>query len=80
MVLIKRRGMKMISEICKLNEAELEVVAGGMTCDAASGAAEVYATTSKILGIMGDTTGSDIFLGMAIGVRQGIADREIPLT
>jgi hypothetical protein len=76
MVLIKRRGMKMISEICKLNEAELEVVAGGMTCDAASGAAEVYATTSKILG---DTTGSDIFLGMAIGVRQGVADREIPL-
>ena len=69
MVVIKRKGMKMISEICELNDAELEVVAGGMTCDAAMGAAEVYATTSKILGIMGDTQRSDIFAGMAMGVR-----------
>jgi hypothetical protein len=43
----------MSNDVSSLNDAELEAVCGGMTCDTARIVAGIHATTAEVLGRVG---------------------------
>jgi hypothetical protein len=65
------REPEMNTEIRELNDAELEAVSGGMTCQTARMVALIHLTTATALYGLGQTAAGDIFLGKAGGVVDG---------
>jgi hypothetical protein len=55
----------------KLNDAELEVVSGGMTCDTALIVSNIYLTAATALLGLDNPAGASYFAGKAGGVREG---------
>ena len=64
----------MNTEIRELNDAELEAVSGGMSCNTALAVSKVYHTFADTLGILGDKAGSDYMHGKGQGVAIGGCD------
>jgi hypothetical protein len=60
-----------MNDICKLNDTELEAVAGGMTCATAYKVAKIHEVTAKALAGLGDKEGAAYFNGMAEGAKTG---------
>ena len=60
-----------MNDIRELNDAELEAVSGGMTCQEAKVVASVHKMTSFALSLMGDDKGSNYFIGVADGLQTG---------
>jgi hypothetical protein len=58
-------------ETRKLNDADLEVVAGGMDCKWALIAAKIYVASGDIMGAMGDAKGASGAYGTASGLLKG---------
>ena len=61
----------MSNDVSSLNDAELEAVCGGMTCDTARIVAGIHATTAEVLGRVGQVGLALYFLGLAGGVTNG---------
>ena len=53
------------------NDADLEGVAGGMSCATAIAIAKFYHSVGGVLGALGDDVASGTFYGKSIGVAQG---------
>ena len=64
----------MNTEIRELNDAELEEVSGGMSCNTALAIAKVYRSFSDTFGILGDYQGQLAFGAMGLGVASGGCD------
>jgi bacteriocin-like protein len=62
---------KLNNETRELNINELDAVSGGSNCENAIAISGVYFLTSKILGLLGDQTGSAYFEGKGEGVQTG---------
>jgi hypothetical protein len=60
-----------MNDIRELNDAELEAISGGMTCQAAKAAYGVHMITGDILQGMGRYTEASYFYGVAQGVIDG---------
>jgi hypothetical protein len=60
-----------MNAVRELNDAELDVVSGGMDCQSAKIVASVYALTGLALHALGDTKGGEWFDAVSIGVRVG---------
>jgi hypothetical protein len=60
-----------MSDICKLNDTELETVSGGMTCETACAVANIHQMTAIALGVLGKSDGAQYFGGLAAGVFAG---------
>jgi hypothetical protein len=67
------RGSNM-NDIRELNDAELEAVTGGMSCNTALAMAKVYRSFGDTLGILGDYHGELAFNAMGLGVASGGCD------
>jgi hypothetical protein len=55
----------------ELNDAELDAIAGGVTCDAARTVSSVHNLTALALDLLGDKAGSNYFYGKAQGLVEG---------
>jgi hypothetical protein len=71
MVLIKQRGMNMISDVREVTDTELDVVAGGMNCSSAMVLARINLAAARVAGALGDSVGQGFYLGQAAGLLQG---------
>lgn len=56
---------------CELNDAELDEVPGGMTCENAKLESSVYNSLSNWYGSIGMSAASVGYLGLSIGVLRG---------
>ena len=61
----------MNNEVCELNEAELDGVAGGMSCSTAIVIAKFYRSVSTIFYTMGDMGEASYYAGKSGGVVSG---------
>ena len=55
----------------ELNDAELEAVSGGMTCETAAVVANIHKMTAIALVVLGNGEGANYFGGLADGVMIG---------
>ena len=60
-----------MNDICKLNDAELETVSGGMICEAAHGVAKILAVTSVVVSALGQRALGSYLYGMSVGIMDG---------
>ena len=60
-----------MNDMRELNDAELEAVSGGMTCETAVVVANIHQMTAIALGVLGDGAGANYFGGLADGVMMG---------
>lgn len=60
-----------MNDIRKLNDAELEAVSGGMTCETAHMVADIYKLTSTALYGLGQPIMGAYYGGLASGVIAG---------
>jgi hypothetical protein len=58
-------------EAREVNDAELEAVAGGMTCDAAVVLSRIYGAAANVLMGLGHPAMAAALAGQGIGVLQG---------
>ncbi|CAN7398310.1 hypothetical protein LJR220_003553 [Bradyrhizobium sp. LjRoot220] len=58
-------------EVRELNDAELEAVSGGMTCETACVVSNIHQMTAIALGVLGNNDGAQYFSGLATGVFNG---------
>jgi hypothetical protein len=63
-----------MNDIRELNDAELEAVSGGMSCNAALAVAKVYGTFGDTLSILGDSLGAANMWGKGSGIASGGCD------
>lgn len=60
-----------MKDMRELNDAELEAVSGGMTCEAACVVSNIHKMTAIALGVLGDNDGAQRYGGLADGVFIG---------
>jgi hypothetical protein len=55
----------------EISSADMNQVAGGMSCEAGIAVAGVYLSVARVLGALGDSTGQANFAGKAEGLITG---------
>ncbi|MDO9459401.1 MAG: hypothetical protein Q7N95_04705 [Alphaproteobacteria bacterium] len=60
-----------MNDIHEMNDAELQTVAGGMTCEAAHVVASIHRMTAQALTALGQPAQAAYYGGMAIGTVSG---------
>jgi hypothetical protein len=71
MVPLQRSRRGNMNDMRELNDAELEAVSGGMTCQTAKIVADIHRLTSEALYGLGNPIGGAYYGGLASGVTSG---------